>query len=115
MEALMKLFPVANADPNLTGGYNCVPSEIFNQNNRQWASRVDYNISDNTKGFVRYNYQREVQQFPVGLWWRQSDQVPYPSPIQGKNKSDSWSGTVTHVFSPTMTNEVVMAYTFVGF
>jgi hypothetical protein len=115
MQALMKLYPAANADPTSNGGFNYVQAQIFDQNNRQWASRIDYNVSDSTKIFVRYNYQREVQQFPVGLWWRQSDQVPYPSPIQGKNKSDSWSGTITHVFSPTMTNEVVMAYTFVGF
>ena len=68
---------------------------------------MDYNISDNTKVFVRYNMQRETQQFPVGLWWRQTDQVPYPTPIEGKNNSDSVTGTLTHVFSPTMTNEVV--------
>ena len=115
MLALAKLFPAANADPASTGGYNYVQAEVFSQNNRQWTIRGDYNISDNTKVFVRYNYQRELQQFPVGLWWRNTDQVPYPTPIEGKNKSDSWAGTVTHVFSPTMTNEVVAAYTFVGF
>ncbi len=115
MLALTKLFPAPNADPNSTGGYNYVQSEIFDQNNRQWAIRGDWNISDSTKVFVRYNYQREVQQFPVGLWWRNTDQVPYPSPIEGKNKSDSISGTITHVFSPSMTNETVIAYTFVGF
>jgi hypothetical protein len=115
MLALAKLFPAANANPATTGGYNYVQSEIFNQNNRQWTTRVDYNISDNTKVFVRYNYQRELQLFPVGLWWRNGDQVPYPSPIDGKNRSDSVSGTITHVFDPTMTNETVMAYTYVGF
>ncbi len=115
MQALMKLYPSPNADPTSNGGFNFVQAQIFDQNNRQWATRGDYNVSENTKVFVRYNYQREVQQFPVGLWWRQSDQVPYPSPIQGRNKSDSWSGTITHVFNPTMTNETVMAYTFVGF
>jgi len=115
MQALMKLFPRPNADPNATGGYNYVQSEIFNQNNKQWTVRGDWNISDNTKVFVRYNLQREIQQFPVGLWWRNGDQVPYPTAIQGRNKSDSWTGTITHVFSPTMTNETVMAYTFVGF
>jgi hypothetical protein len=115
MQALMKLYPAPNADPNATGGYNYVQSEIFNQNNVQWVSRVDYNISDNTKLFVRYNLQRETQQFPVGLWWRNPGQVPYPTPIEGKNRSDSVTGSLTHVFSPTMTNEVVMAYTFVGF
>ncbi|MBV9182501.1 MAG: TonB-dependent receptor [Acidobacteria bacterium] len=115
MLALAKLFPAPNADPNSDGGFNYVQSEIFNQNARQWAVRADYNISDNTKVFVRYNYEREIQLFPVGLWWRNGDQVPYPTPIAGKNKSDSWTGTITHVFSPTMTNETVMAYTFVGF
>ncbi|HEX4166775.1 MAG TPA: carboxypeptidase-like regulatory domain-containing protein [Bryobacteraceae bacterium] len=115
MQALMKLYPAPNADPNATGGYNYVQSEIFNQNNYQWTVRGDYNVSDNTKVFVRYNMQRETQQFPVGLWWRNTDQVPYPTPIQGKNRSDSVTGTLTHVFSPTMTNETVFAYTFVGF
>jgi hypothetical protein len=115
MQALMKLYPAPNADPNSTGGNNYVQSEIFNQNNFQWTSRVDYNISDNTKLFVRYNMQRETQLFPVGLWWRQNEQVPYPTPVEGKNRSDSITGSLTHVFSPTMTNEVVFAYTFVGF
>jgi hypothetical protein len=115
MVALMKLYPAPNADPNATGGYNYVQSEIFNQNNIQWVSRVDYNISDNTKLFVRYNLQRETQLFPVGLWWRNGSQVPYPTPIEGLNRSDSVTGSLTHVFSPTMTNEVVFAYTFVGF
>ena len=115
MQALMKLFPAPNATPTDASPYNYIQSEIFNQNNRQWAFRVDYSVSDRTKVFVRYNYQREIQLFPVGLWWRNGDQVPYPSSIEGKNKSNSWSGTITHVFSPTMTNETVVAYTFVGF
>lgn len=115
MLALTKLFSAPNANPNSTGGYNYVQAEIFNQNNKQWVIRSDYSVSDSTKVFVRYNYQREVQQFPVGLWWRNTDQVPYPTPIQGRNRSDSLSGTLTHVFSQSMTNETVVAYTFVGF
>ncbi len=115
MLALMKLYPQANANPNLTGGFNYLQSEIFNQNNIQWMSRVDYNISDNTKLFVRYNLQRETQQFPVGLWWRNGDQVPYPTPVQGLNKSDSVTASLTHVFSPSMTNEFVFGYTYIGF
>jgi hypothetical protein len=115
MVALAKLYPAPNADPNSTGGYNYVQSETFNQNNVQWMSRVDYNISDNTKLYLRYNLQRETQQFPVGLWWRSGEQVPYPTPIQGKNSSDSVTASLTHVFSPTMTNEFVFGYTFIGF
>lgn len=115
MLALMKLYPAANADPNVTHGYNYVQSEVFNQNNQQFVTKVDYNISDNTKLFVRYNYQRETQLFPVGLWWRNGAQVPYPTSVEGKNRSKSISGSLTHVFSPTMTNELVVAYTEVLF
>ena len=115
MLALMKLYPAPNANPDATGGYNYIKSAIFNQNNTQFVTREDYNISNSTKLFVRYNYQKETQQFPVGLWWRQSDQVPYPTPIAGKNRSYSISGSLTHVFSPTMTNETVVAYTLVKF
>jgi hypothetical protein len=115
MQALMKLYPQANANPNADGGFNYVQAETFNQNNIQWMSRLDYSISDNTKLFIRYNLQRETQQFPVGLWWRQTDQVPYPTPVEGKNKSDSVTASLTHVFSPTMTNEFVFGYTYIGF
>ena len=115
MLALAKLFPTPNQNPASTGGYNYTQAEVFNQNNRQWTIRGDWNISEATKVFVRYNYQREVQQFPVGLWWRNTDQVPYPTPIEGKNKSDSISGSITHVFNASLTNETIIAYTFVGF
>jgi hypothetical protein len=115
MQNLMKLYPAPNANPNATGGFNYVDDAIFNQNNTQWMTRVDYNISDNTKLFIRYNLQRETQQFPVGLWWTQDEQVPYPTPIEGKNRSDSVTASLTHVFSPTMTNETVFAYTYIGF
>ena len=115
MLALMKLYPGANANPSTDGGYNYVQSEIFNQNNTQFTTREDYNISESTKLFVRYNYQKETQQFPVGLWWRNGAQVPYPTAIEGKNRSQSISGSLTHVFSPTMTNETVVAYTLVKF
>lgn len=115
MVALAKLYPAANADPNATGGFNYVQAENFNQNNLQWLTRLDYSISDNTKLYLRYNLQRETQLFPVGLWWRNGGQVPYPTPIQGKNSSDSATASLTHVFSPTMTNEFIFGYTFVGF
>jgi hypothetical protein len=45
----------------------------------------------------------------------QTNQVPYPTPVLGKNKSDSVSASLTHVFSPTMTNEFVFGYTYIGF
>ena len=112
----MKLrFPVLNADSNATGGYNYVQSQIFIKiTGSGWPGETGTSATIR-KVFIRYNYQREVQQFPVGLRWRNGDQVPYPTPILGKNKSNSWTGTVTHVFSPTMTNETIVSYSFIGF
>ncbi len=116
MQALMKLYPQPNSDPNSNGGYNWVDDLHFNQNSIQWMSRVDYSISDDTKLFVRYNMQRETQLFPIGLWSSATtQQLPYPSAIQGKNRSDSVTASLTHVFNPTMTNEFVFGYTFIGF
>ena len=41
MQALMNLYPHANANPDATGGYNYVQAQVFNQNNRQFTTRVD--------------------------------------------------------------------------
>jgi hypothetical protein len=114
-QGLLNLFPLPNADPNANFGSNYVKQIVFNQNSWQWMSRVDYSISDNTKLYVRYNLQKELQTFPVGLWWRNSNQVPYPTPILGKNRSDSVSASLTHVFNPSLSNEFVFAYTYIDF
>jgi hypothetical protein len=114
-QALMRLLPLPNADPTQTGGFNYVNQIVFNQNSRQFFTKVDYNISDNTKLFVRYNFQNERQLFPIGLWWRNGNQVPYPTEIVGKNRSDSITAGLTKIFSPTMTNEFVFGYTYIAF
>jgi hypothetical protein len=114
-QGLTNLFPLPNADPNANFGSNYIKQVVFNQNMWQWMSRVDYNISDNTKLYVRYNIQKELQSFPVGLWWRNANQVPYPTPILGKNRSDSVSTSLTHVFNPSMSNEFVFGYTYIDF
>jgi len=116
MKALMNLYPMPNADPDANGGYNWVDQLKFAQNNVQWMSRVDYSVSDNTKLYVRYNLQRETQLFPIALWSNTKiQQLPYPTPIEGKNRSDSVTASLTQAFSPSMANEFVFGYTFIGF
>ncbi len=56
---------------------------------QQWLTRVDVNVSDNTRIFARYNLQTETQNFPVGLWWRNANQVPYPTAVTAPNRSHS--------------------------
>ncbi len=113
--ALTKLFPAPNANPLTNTGFNYVLQVTFPQNGWQQVERVDYSISDSTKLFVRYYHQQEVQNFPIQLWGQGSNQVPYPSPVVGRNHSESVAGDLTHVFSPSLTNEFVMAYTYIGF
>ncbi len=67
---LLDLFPLPNADPSVTDGYNYVQNVPLDQNMQQWLTRVDVNISNDTRLFARYNLQAEEQNFPVGLWWR---------------------------------------------
>ena len=59
------------------------------------------------KLFVRYNMQRETQPFVIGLWWRNGErQLPYPSPIEAHNQSDSVTASLTKILSPSLTNEI---------
>ncbi|MPZ19708.1 MAG: carboxypeptidase regulatory-like domain-containing protein [Luteitalea sp.] len=113
---LLDLFPQANADANATGGFNYVDNLLVDQNGYQALGRVDANISDSTKLFVRYNMQRETQPFVIGLWWRNGErQVPYPSPIEANNRSDSMTASLTKVFGPSLTNETIFAVTYIDF
>jgi hypothetical protein len=115
--AMMNLLPMPNADPFITGGFNFVKQEPFSQNGWQMVHRLDYSISDSTKLFVRYYHQQEVQNFPISLWGGAAAPtgVPWPSPVIGNNHSESASANLTHVFSPSLTNELVVAYTWIGF
>src|SRR5262245_43096458 len=116
-QALMKLLPLPNVtDPSSNPfGYNYIQAIELDQNMKQTLARVDYNISEKTKFFARYNLQTELQQFPVGLWWRNAGQVPYPTPVEAPNRSDSVSASLTQIFTPTLTNEVVFGYSFIDF
>jgi hypothetical protein len=115
-QVLLNLYPSPNSDPSVTGGYNYVNNLLIDQNGWQGLARVDFNLSDNTKLFLRYNIQRETQPFVIGLWWRNGEyQLPYPSSISGKNRSDSATASLTHVFSPTLTNETIFAVTYINF
>ncbi len=103
---LKDVAPAANADPTTNNGFNYVQTFSVPQNSWQNVTREDWNISDNTKVYVSWSRQREIDNWPTGLWVTAGDfTVPTPSPIQGHNKSDALNVTFVHVFSPTMTVE----------
>jgi hypothetical protein len=115
MRGVMNLYPLPNANPTASRGFNYVDQLVFNQNSLQSMSRLDYNLSDRTKIYGRFNYQRETQVFPVGLWWRNANQVPYPTEVDGRNRSYSSTVSMTHTFNSTTTNEFVFGYTKIEF
>ena len=112
---LINLFPMPNADPALTDGYNYVQNVPINQNMHQWLTRFDINVSNNTRLFARYNFQAEEQNFPVGLWWRNAAQVPYPTEVTAPNRSHSGTLSLTKIFGSSLTTESTFATTFIDF
>jgi hypothetical protein len=115
-QALLNLLPLPNVTPSAAnGGYNYIQAVPLDQNMKQTLTRIDYNISEKTKFYARYNVQTELQPFPVGLWWRNSGQVPYPTPVEAPNRSDSVSASLTQIFTPTLTNEFVFGYSYIDF
>jgi hypothetical protein len=113
---LLNLLPLPNIDPSRSGGFNYVDNLLVDQPNHQALARLDFNLSENTKMFLRYNLQRETQPFVIGLWWRNGDrQVAYPSSISAANRSDSATASLTHVFDPTLTSETIFGVTYIDF
>ena len=114
-QILLNLMPLPNIDPAQSGGYNYVQNVPMSQNNHQALGRVDYSVSDNTKLFFRYNFQAERQPFPVGLWWRNANQVPYPTSVVADNRSHSATTSLTKVFGATLTSETTFGLTYINF
>ena len=114
-QILLNLLPLPNIDPAQANGYNYVQNVPLDQNNHQALGRVDVSVSDNTKLFFRYNYQAERQPFPVGLWWRNANQVPYPTSVVADNRSHSTTASLTKVFGATMTSETTFGLTYIDF
>jgi hypothetical protein len=117
----------ANFDPNVAGilgtmpASNITPSAANGWNNYQYISavpqnrweatgKVDYAISDNTKLSVSYTRQIENDQHPIGVWWTPPWTLPYPSSVNAATTSQEFMANLTHVFSPTTTNEFVFTY-----
>ena len=76
--------------------------------------RLDYNISDNTKLYTRFNQEYQASPYPFTLWWYNSNDVPYPGNIKGDYNTWSSSTSLVKVLDPSTTNEIVFAATYWG-
>jgi hypothetical protein len=104
----LNFYPAANISPSAANGWNNyqyisgVP-----QNRWEATGKVDYAINDNTKLTGSYTRQIENDQHPVGVWWTPPWTLPYPSNVVAATTSQEVMANLTHVFSPTTTNEFV--------
>jgi len=105
-----KTYPSPNANSaNNSAGANY--QVLINPPQNRWELKLrgDYNISDNTKLFFSWNRQDETDQNPINIWWTTPGALPYPSALTAYQESQVYSANLTHVFSPTLTNEFVFA------
>jgi hypothetical protein len=109
--AYMNTFPEPNADPADTGGYNYRYLDQSPVNRWEMKVRGDYNVTENTRLYVSYNRQAEKDLNVFGVWWWPNGTLPYPSNFPAQQLSYLWSASVTHVFSPSLTNETTFNYT----
>jgi hypothetical protein len=112
---LLGLLPKPNMNPATNNGFNynfIEPGTGFLTATNRWeqSEKVDYAINDSTKLTVSYTYQKEADLHPIATWWAPSSAVPYPSAMPANTPSKVIMGNFTHVFSPTLVNEVVVTY-----
>jgi hypothetical protein len=113
MTATGRYFGSLYPDPNYNDPanlYNYVYSRLEPTNRTDFKSRFDWNISANTKAYLRVANETETAENPRGVWWAPADVVALPTPNIGENKGRSFSGNIVSVLSPTMTNEVLVSY-----
>ena len=105
---VLNFYPAANETPTASNGWNNYQYVSGVPQNRWEATgKVDYAISDNTKLTGSYTRQIENDQHPIGVWWTPPWTLPYPSNVVAKTTSQEVMANLTHVFSPTTTNEFV--------
>ena len=108
---LIKFYPKANITPSQSNSWSNYQYTNTNPQNRyELTGKIDYAISENTKLTGSFTRQIENDQHPVAVWWAPNWTLPYPSPVLAATTSHQVMANLTHVFSPTTTNEFVFTY-----
>jgi hypothetical protein len=113
MTATGRYFASLYPDPNYNDPanlYNYVYSRLEPTHRTDFKGRFDWNISANTKAYLRVAQETENAESPRGVWWAPANVVALPTPNIGEHKGRSFAGNVVSVLSPTMTNEVLVSY-----
>jgi hypothetical protein len=110
-QVLVNLMPLPNQDPGRSGGYNYTSNILNPEHRRQALTRIDYNISDNTKLYGKFNQEYQQSPYPFTLWWYNTNDIPYPGNIKGDYNTYVASTSLVKVLDPSTTNETVFGLT----
>ena len=107
------LLPLPNANPALNGeGYNLLTDLVTSDPRNQENIKLDYNINDRMHLSGRFNHENENVPAPYGPYNTINfNTIPYPAAQEGRNASNSVNGNFTWTLSPSLTNEINIAYT----
>ena len=105
---LVNSYPKSNYS-TANNQFNYVFSHLDPTNRLEMKYRFDWNITNNTKAYVRIAHDNEEAEGARGVWWGASD-VALPSSNVGTNHGRSYSGNVVSVLSPTTTNEALVSW-----
>src|SRR5208337_5003972 len=110
-QALINLYPSPNAN-NPTGGYNFVNSPIRSLYETKFDTRLDEVISSSDTAFARFSYDQAVSFVPGGSTaaFPFAEQNGFASNQGIQNHGRNIALSETHVFSPTMVNQVNGGY-----
>jgi len=113
--ALVNWLPLPNANPFVNvSGYNYIQPVVQTQNGTILHTRIDFPINDNNKLFASYGRQSQITQQPVSLGYVPNNAALYPGDVTTGDISNIVSVTYTRVFSPTVTNELNAAMSFIS-
>jgi len=110
-QALINLYPSPNAN-NPTGGYNFVNSPIRSLYETKFDTRLDEVISSSDTAFARFSYDQAVSFVPGGSTaaFPFAEQNGFASNQGIQNHGRNIALSETHVFSPTMVNQINGGY-----
>lgn len=109
-QKILNLFPLPNTNNGLT--YNNYKVNTNSRDNTfQWDARIDWNISDKDQTFARLSYAHEpgYQNPPLGPIL---DGGTYMADGTQINLAENIAVSETHIFTPTLTNEVRIGYNY---
>jgi hypothetical protein len=113
-QILTNALPLPNVDPTTHGGYNLVTSVLNFQPRDQEAIKIDDNISQRNHLSMRYNHEAESVPFPFG-YYDNFTPNKFPAGQYGHNTSQSVTGNFSSQIASSLTNQLIVAYTQLGF